>query len=36
LQINFEIKKQLDKLIKLFSSAVPTGFGFATRNYLDG
>ena len=26
--------KQLDELIKLFYAAVPTGLGFATRNYL--
>jgi hypothetical protein len=27
-------KKQLDETIKLFYLAVPTGLGFATRNYL--
>ena len=27
--------KQLDVLIKLFYAAVPTGLGFATRNYLN-
>jgi hypothetical protein len=28
-------KKQLDGVIKFSIQAVPTGLGFATRNYLD-
>ena len=30
----YEKQKQLDKNIKLSKLTVPTGLGFATRNYL--